>query len=179
MARRARGFTLVEASICTVIVGVILVAAIATVGASRRAQKSAADRATAHLLAGDLLAEITSKSYSEPDGPGPFGVDGGELPSTRASFDDVDDYAAYVESPVTAPNGAPIPGLGNWSRSVVVEFVSPVPPHPVSATDTGAKRVTVSVTANGTVLATRMAVRAAAADVRATSSNPAVTQAVK
>jgi prepilin-type N-terminal cleavage/methylation domain-containing protein len=170
--RTRRGFTLVEAMICTVLVGIILVAAISTVGATKRAQKSAADRAAANLLAADLLAEVASKAYSEPSGSGALGVDSGETPSSRSGLDDVDDFAAYDESPPTDRAGNTIPGFEKWSRFVRVEYVSAASPEQVAVGETGAKRITVTVTSNGTVLSTRTTIRTAAADQQRTVTTP-------
>jgi type II secretory pathway pseudopilin PulG len=170
---RARAFTLVEAVLCTLIVGIILVAAIATVGAARRAHKSASDRAAANPLARDLLVEITSKPYIDPTASGPtsLGIDPGETPMTRSTFDDVDDYAGFQESPPTSPSGAPMPGYDKWTRAVAVEYASPASPDQPAFTDTGIKRITVTVAAGGTVLATRTALRTSAADPPAPSNS--------
>jgi type II secretory pathway pseudopilin PulG len=172
--KHPRAFTLVEAVLCTLIVGIILVAAIATVGATRRTHKSASDRAAANALARDLLVEVTSKPYADPTATRPtsLGVDPGETPMMRPTFDDVDDYAAFTESPPTSPTGAAIPGYDKWSRAVTVEYASPASPDQPAFTDTGVKRITVSVWANGAVLATRMALRTSAADPPAPPNSP-------
>ena len=172
--KQPRAFTLIEAVLCTLIVGVILVAAIATVGASRRAQKSASDRAAANVLARDLLVEVSSKPYADPTATGPtsLGIDAGETPMMRSTFDDVDDYAGFQESPPTSPSGAGMPGYDKWSRAIAVEYASPASPDQPAFTDTGVKRITVTVSAGGTVLATRTALRSSAADPPA-PSNPA------
>jgi type II secretory pathway pseudopilin PulG len=167
---RGRAFTLVEAVVCTLIVGIILVAAIATLGASKRAQKSSGDRASAQLLADDLLAEITAKAYADPDLAGAFGIDPGEQWSSRRTFDDVDDYDGYTETPPKDPAGVPIPGYERWTRSVRVERIVSGNPDQTSGVETGAKRITVTVTANDTVIATRTAVRTSGADAGRTSA---------
>ena len=161
--RRSGGFTLVEAVVCTLIVGVMLVGAVSTIGASRRAGQGISDRATARVLASDLLAEIVTKAYAEPGG-GAMGADAGEQSLSRATFDDVDDYNNYEESPPKDLAGNAIPGCEKWSRRVRVELVDPANPDQTSAIETGTKRITVTVSYNGTVLAERIAVRTQAAD---------------
>jgi prepilin-type N-terminal cleavage/methylation domain-containing protein len=171
-----RGFTLVEAVVCTVIVGIILVAAIATLGASKRVQKGGGDRATAQLLAADLLAEIASKAYAEPDMAGGFGIDPGEQPSVRATFDDVDDYDGYTESPPKDAAGNAIAGYEHWTRSVRVERIIATAPEQAATIETGAKRITVTVTCNDVVLATRGVIRTGGADAGRAGSATATTR---
>ena len=160
----ARAFTLVEAVICTLLVGMILVAAISTVGAARRSRQGLTDKALARVLAGDLLGEISSRAYAEPDGSGYFGADAGEQTSNRLAFDDVDDYHNLDETPPRDAAGNPIKGCEKWSRIVRVEYVSAEKPDEISLGDDGLKRITVTIRASGDVLAERSTVRARAAD---------------
>jgi MSHA pilin protein MshD len=164
--RPSSAFTLVEAVICTLIVGVMLVGAISTIGASRRSQQGLSDRAAARLLAADLLAEILTKAYAEPDGANSIGPDAGEQSQSRATFDDVDDFHNYEETPPKDLAAAVIPGSEKWSRRVRVEHVNSDNPDQTSLTPTGLKRITVTVTItrDGEPLAQRSAIRAQAAD---------------
>ena len=164
LIRRARGFTLVEGVICTLIVGMMLVGAISTIGASRRSQQGISDRATARLLAIDLLAEIVTKAYAEPDGSFAMGADAAEQSLSRATFDDVDDFNNYEEAPPKDLAGNVIPGCEKWSRRVRIEQVDSTNPDQPSVIETGTKRITVSVSYNGTSVAERSAVRTRAAD---------------
>src|SRR3954466_6360455 len=63
-----RATTLIECVSATLIVGVLLVAALSSAGGSLRMTQGIDDRARAQRLAGDLLNEIFLKSYQEPDG---------------------------------------------------------------------------------------------------------------
>ena len=162
--RGSEAFTLVEAVICTLIVGVMLVGAVSTIGASRRSQQGMSDRATARLLASDLLSEIVTKAYAEPDGSASIGTDAGEQSLSRATFDDVDDYNNYEESPPKDLAGNIIPGSEKWSRRVRIEQVNSTDPDQISAVETGTKRITVTASCNGLAVAERMAIRTQAAD---------------
>ncbi len=71
----------------------------------------------------------------------------------------MDDYNGWSESPPQFADGTAMPNLANWSRSVQVAFVNPTNLSQTSTTETGAKRITVTVTHNGVVVATRVAVR--------------------
>jgi MSHA pilin protein MshD len=154
------GFTLVETVVSMLIVGIMLAAAMATVSASARSQKSFSDRATASALAEDLMAEIVATSYEDPTAGAVivFGKESGE--TTRADFDDVDDYNGWSESAVQNKDGTAVAGFTAWSRSVSVTLMTTTDPAvAASGSDLGVKRITVQVSKNGTKLATLTAVR--------------------
>ena len=53
--------------------------------------------ATASLYAQELMEEIRSKSFSDPDQTPVFGLEQGE--TERSDFDDVDDYNGFLDNP--------------------------------------------------------------------------------
>ena len=61
--RSEAGFSLIEVTVSTLIVGLLLVVAMRSLGAALRAGRSTADRGVAALLAEDLMAEILQKNY--------------------------------------------------------------------------------------------------------------------
>jgi MSHA pilin protein MshD len=145
-ARRRRALTLVECVICLLIVSLAMVAAMRTMGASAAALQRTGDHATARNLATSLLNEIVAQAYKDPNSTPAFGIETGEVATNRATFDDVDDYNGYTESPPVDLAGTVIPGAPTgWSRSVTVAWVTPTSPDTVSVTETGLKRITVSV----------------------------------
>ena len=158
-AYRIRAFTLVESVISLVIVGVMLVAALNTVGASRLNQYRTSTRAQGRLLAESLLAEIFTQRYADPNGAALFGVEVGEDAGTRDAFDDVDDYHTWTSSPPTEKTGAEMASWGRWRRSVTVEWVDPANPAMVQGTESLAKRVTVKVHCGGMPVATLVAIK--------------------
>lgn len=164
MVRRA--FTMMEVVLGVLLVGFVLAATIQLVGPTARSTQTAGDEVIAAMLADELIDEIASKYYYDPD------ADGGVLGpgsaekavGNRNAFDDVDDFDGWSETPQTT-TGTKLTGLsGTWVRSVSVKWVNTSNPQTVSVTDTGVKRVTVTVTKNGVVLATRAIVRARAFD---------------
>lgn len=160
--RRLRrwGFTLVEAAVCFLIVGLMLVAALNTVGASRRTQYVTSSRSRGELLAEGLMAEILHQAYEEPPPDPPvFGVDAGEGAASRANWDDVDDYHGWSASPPQNKDGTVMADLAGWTRSVEVVWVNPDDLKQASAVPTGVKRITVTVRCDSLVLAARVAVR--------------------
>jgi len=143
-ARRA--FTLVEAILAIVIVSVMAVAILYTFGSGAKGRSVQTAAAVADGLAARLLSEIIQTRYSNPDGPNTFGPETAEINGTRSAFDDVDDYHGWTESPPKKKDGSTLPGLTGWQRSVTVENVDPATLAPAGATDTGLKRITVTVT---------------------------------
>jgi type II secretory pathway pseudopilin PulG len=159
--RNASAFTLVEAVISMVIVGVMFVAALNTVGASRLAQHKSALVSRGRLLAESLMAEILEQDYKYP-GPAPvFGREAGESSGTRAAFDDVDDYQDWTETPLAARDGSLLANSTGWKRTVSVEWIDPLDPAQVRSVETNAKRITVTVTYNDVPQATLVAIKTA------------------
>ncbi len=143
--RHAAGFTLVETAIATVLVGGLLVVAMNMVGASRLTQSRYADRELASVLAQDLMTQILAQPYHDPDGTTGFGVAAGESIALRINLDDSDDFDGYTESPPTDDQGNVLPGLERFTRSVEVDYVRLDSPATISNSDTGVKRMVVTV----------------------------------
>jgi type II secretory pathway pseudopilin PulG len=138
-----RAFTIVEASIATLLVGVLLSASMMAVGALAQSRRIQAERRAAYALAKQLMSEIMAMPFKDPDQTPGFGPEAGE--TSRALFDDVDDYDGYTASPPTAKDGTPLTGYTGWTRSAAVVFVDPANPAVVVASST-LKRITVTVT---------------------------------
>jgi type II secretory pathway pseudopilin PulG len=160
LARRFMwSFTLVEAVMSLIIVSVMFVAALSTVGASKLSQHKFSLGNRGQLLAGSMMTEILRQDYQDPDGQSIFGCEAGESSSTRADFDDVDDYHGWSSSPPVEKNGTLIPGLTGWKRSVAVEWVEPLDVTQVRETETNVKRVTVTVSYDGINLVSLAGIR--------------------
>lgn len=159
--RTRRALTLVESVVAMAIVGVMLVAALNTVGASQVAQKKLGDRARATLLAQDLMSEILQQAYEDPDGAaGSFGLGSDEVGAgNRALWEDVDDYNGWSAAPPQCKDGTVIPGFDGWRRIVEVKWVRTADHTIVDNTDTGVKRITVTVLYQDAPLAKLVALR--------------------
>jgi MSHA pilin protein MshD len=151
----ARGFTMVEATVSVVLVAVLLVVAMNTVGVSNANQYRSAQRATADALAEGLLEDVVQLPYEDTAVLPLFGVELGETTLSKVNYDDVDDFNGWTESPPQDRAGAAMSELSGWTRTVKVEWVTVANPTTVSLLDTGLKRVTVTVSKGGVVLATR------------------------
>lgn len=163
-ARPRRGLTMVEAAACTVLVALVLAAALQTAGAAKVAQGRAADLVLAQTLAQAMLAEVMQKPFLDPEitdptNPGPAGVELGEDSTKKTTFDDVDDFIKWSESPPQDAYGIALAGRDDWRREVTVQWVDPADLTTVQTSATDAKKVTVSVLRNGRRLATLSALR--------------------
>lgn len=150
---------MVEAVISTVIVSVMLIAAMRTVATSRVGQTWNSDRLKGHHLAADLMAEILDLPYSDPEGVPLFGPEVSELLTDRGTLDDVDDYNGFWENVAKRRNGSQMEGYTNWSRSVSVAWVTPSDTRTTSLIETNVKRITVTASRGGVPVARLVALR--------------------
>ncbi|MFN9972042.1 MAG: hypothetical protein ACK58T_19360 [Phycisphaerae bacterium] len=137
--------TLIECVGASLILAVIAVAAVRTSAGAATAQALSSRRATGMMLAESLLAEIERKAYIDPANPTTLGRDAGESSTDKTTFDDVDDYNGWSESPPRDSTGAPIPGMADWARTVAVAWSDMGPLSPDVSGNTGMKSVAVSV----------------------------------
>jgi hypothetical protein len=133
---------MVEAAISVVIVSGMMLASITTLGAVCRARRVQSERQAALALAHGLMAEVLQSYYVDPASTASFGPSVG---ATRAAFNGVDEYDGYQESPPSHKDGTVMTDYSGWSRSVRVTWVQVSDVKTVSATDTGLKRITVTV----------------------------------
>lgn len=154
-----RGFSLIEVVVATLIMGVLLVAAMQTVGNSVRAEMHTADRCQGFWLAQELMSEVLAARYVEPEETPEFGPEPLETGGTRSDFDDVDDYHNWTASPPENPDGSQIPDLADWQRTVVVEYVDANDLTTAVGIDQGVKRITVTVKRNGETVAELTGIR--------------------
>lgn len=161
-----RGLTLMEVVIGTLLVGLVLASTIELVGPTVRSSRLAGETLTARALADQLADEITALPYQDPTAhAGVIGPEAGESGTNRSRFDDVDDYHGWDASPQAADGTALSGLLGSWTTGCSVVWVRAADAQTVEAVETGVKRVTVSVSFNGTVLARRVFLRARGYDL--------------
>jgi MSHA pilin protein MshD len=141
-----RGFTMAEIVVSTAIIGVMIVAALDAVGMAARTRRLNADRLAGEALAQELMAEVMSMPYTDPESPGgAIGFDSGESSANRSTFDDVDDYHNYSATSVQSRSGDVYSGYTNWGQQVTVTYADRTTAA-ASGSDTGLKRITVTVT---------------------------------
>lgn len=148
--RSRRGFTLVEVILAILVVGVGLTASMRALTAVMNTSRVSRESRLARELALNLLAEISLLPFEDPDGSPVFGPEPGEGTSTRAAFDDIDDYRARSESPPQKKDGTVEAGTTGYTRSVAVVSVSPTNFETVLPDGSSdAKRITVAVSRAG------------------------------
>lgn len=164
------GYTLIEATISTLIVGVTLVASLHAVTVSRLGLQHVGEQGRGMLLAQDLLAEIMEQAYADAAyGLGSVGLGSDEIgDGSRALWDDVDDYDGWQASPPQSKDGTELTWAPDYERSVEVVWVEPTDFNQVAADETGIKRITVTVKHEGSVVAQLVALRTAGWAVSAT-----------
>jgi Tfp pilus assembly protein PilV len=156
---------MVEAVISIVIVGTMLVAALDTVGAAVTSRYKTLWRVQGQQLTRALLSEILPLPYQDPnqDPNVPtlvLGCEAGEASANRATFDDVDDFNGYQQTPPQALDGSALTNESTWSWSVTVEWVNPLSPGGAAVpAETKAKRITVTVVRNQVPVATLVGLR--------------------
>ncbi len=158
-SRIMRGFSMVEAAFCVVLVGGLVVASLNTLGASKVSQRNLGVHSVGQLLSSALMSEIMNQEYEDPSKTSVFGIDLTENFLLRSSFDDVDDYNGWTASPPQNRDGSVIPGLTGWRQSVQVTIVDSSDLQMERFFDTGQKRITVTILRNNVVIDTLVGVK--------------------
>lgn len=157
--RHRRGFTLIEAVISTLVVSILLMAAMGAVRSARATQVSLALRSRGAALGQALMSEILTQAYADSAPGEVLGPEAGETAATRAAFDDVDDYHRLDEPTPLTRGGDALDSTGKWRRLTAVAWVDPADPTRESASETGVKRITVEVSFGGKPIATLVSLR--------------------
>lgn len=156
------GFGLLESMIAVLLTSLLMVSALRSLGASKRREFDTSDQIRAQQLAADLLNEILRQSYQEPVSTPSFGLESGESNGNRSLFDDVDDYRNWTSTPPKDRNGIAIPGLAGWTQSVAVLWADSTTLLPSSNSNTGLKKITVTLTKSNIAIARMTAYRSSA-----------------
>ena len=135
-ATARRGYSLIEVTICVLIVGGMFAAAIHTLGAVRLSERQTLDRSRAHMLAEALMDEMIQQDY-----------------------DEVSNYDGRSHSPPIDREGMAMPGFTGWTRNVEVRHVDLDEPDQPVTDDTGLKHITVTVKRGDAMQAQLVALR--------------------
>ncbi|MBL8876505.1 MAG: hypothetical protein JNM86_11980 [Phycisphaerae bacterium] len=157
----ARGVTLIECAGASIILGLLITAGLRAAAGAGASQAMSTRALTGSLLAEGLAQEILSLAYVDPSGGTTIGPDAGESAADKATFDDVDDFENWSESPPKAPGGVAIAGMTRWTRSVRVYRALASMPESNSASESGLKRIEITVSYSGKFVCRIAALRAA------------------
>ncbi|GEM_PF-1574688 len=141
-------FTLVEAAVSIVIVGVMLTAALSMLGGAAQARRRTAAWRESESLARSLMCEVQQCAYGSTSGPLITITLG--VATDREGFATIDDYKGFAEQPPRSRSGTLLTGYTGWNRAVDLERVDPGDPTGAPRTgssDTGLKRLVVTVIA--------------------------------
>ncbi|HMN42027.1 MAG TPA: hypothetical protein PKE29_14375 [Phycisphaerales bacterium] len=116
------GFTLIEAAISCVLVSLVFVAGMTAAGAAARDRRVQTDMRTGSQLAGLLLDEIAQQRYADP-APDTIAPAAGASTADRSNWTHMDDYNGLSESPRDRA-GRPIPGSTGWRWSASVAYTT-------------------------------------------------------
>lgn len=156
--RRAAGFTLIEASLTTVIIGTGVLAILAAQQAYHMKNNWATRTSTAMLLANELRERTISLPLHDPiTGATTLGPESDE--TVALAYDDLDDFAGSVTSGVGSGTtfsppinalGLPLSDLDRWKQTIKVErvpedYIDTTYPLPLDTGDSPMFRVTVTV----------------------------------
>jgi prepilin-type N-terminal cleavage/methylation domain-containing protein len=149
---RRRGFTLIEASLASVIIGVGVMAMMELFAACTRQNMLSGKRTTGMMLAQSIMEATSSLPFRDPGGlPSPIGPETGEV---LATFDDVDDFDLMTLNPPIDATRTQLPELAQYTQIITVLPVYPNKPNSNNnefsleipkSTYTGAVRVRVRV----------------------------------
>jgi len=156
VARRSKGFTLLEVLIAVILVGVSIAALVVANTSFTLANGTGADISTAEFLVEQIRELTTMLPVMDPDTTSPtFGLEEAAL----LDYDDVDDFDGMTFSPPIGADRSVLNDFGAFSQQVTVENVS------ASNFDTVVLvsdffRITVAVTLNGNQLSSTSWIRA-------------------
>lgn len=110
----ARGFTLPEAILAIVVIGVGLAGLLLAFGTVARSSADPVLRKQMLAIAQELMEEIQLKPYAAAANVAPVGC-------ARDTYNDIADYNGYASTGVCTVDGVVIPALANYSVRATVQ----------------------------------------------------------
>ena len=163
----ARGFSLIEVMIATLLIGLSIAALVAANGSFSMANATGADLSTAEFLTEQIRELTTMLPAVDPAVPAgtPVTVLGPEAGETLATYDDVDDFDGFDSLSLGAPisaQRATLPALNAFRQQVIVQKINPSNFDQVWADNTTSNfiRVTVTILQNGRQISSASWIRA-------------------
>ena len=140
-----------ETVVSMLLVTFVIGSTLATVGPVVEGSTYAERRLHAARLGDELMSEVLSQAYKDPDeDTDSIGRDSGEGSGDRTAFDDVDDYSGYTGWPAKRRDGSVAGGSEKYGQLVNVNWIDPLTLG-TSGTDTGLKSVQVLIYYNNSI----------------------------
>jgi MSHA pilin protein MshD len=117
------GFTLIEAALTTVIIGVAFVAMLTLFAAGTSINGDTAQITTGMNLAKNVREMAMTMRFTSPTRPATWGRDAGEAANVPADWDDLNDLDNVTFDPPVDAAGNAIADLSGWQQTVDVECV--------------------------------------------------------
>lgn len=118
-----RGFTLIEAALVTVIIGVGVMAMMQLLAAGTVQNGAGAKLTTGLAMAGNIRELTLDVAFSDPNQTASWGTESGE--TSVAAYDDLDDLDGKTFSPPIDARRQTIATQPEWSQSITVQCVDP------------------------------------------------------
>jgi len=123
----------VECAVAFLILGMAVSTVAPLVILTIKAYRSTERTLIASQLSNELMEEVRLRKWDEaalskvPGYPAPsrstLGADAGETSTDKTTFDDIDDFDGWSESPPQDPVGRPVSSITGFERTVTVEYV--------------------------------------------------------
>ena len=156
---RRRGVSLVECVFAVLMTSLLVWGSMEALRASTMQKTESENCLRARLLALELISEASAEAYADPSGTAVFGKEADETGPARSSFDDVDDYVSYSETPICDRSGAAYANSAGWSRTVTVRRVQANDFDATAGSETGYKRIDVNVLYDGRIVESLSVIR--------------------
>ena len=149
------GFTLIEALIATVLIGVTVAALITSNISHTQANAHGMHTSTAEFLIDQIRAMSMPMDFVDPEQSGvTFGTEDGE--SGVSDFDDLDDFDGVTFNPPVDVSGNSLSDFSAYSQVITVESVDPADfTGTVDDFDSSIIRMTVDIFMNGKEVGSR------------------------
>lgn len=123
MKKQTAAFTLIELIVTILFASMAILALVMILEESLKNLERQKRIRAAGVLAEELLNEIRSKKYEDPQFPTNFGPEIWAGETNRLAYDDVDDYDGWIQSPPRTVEGLFLPGVTAFTWQTVVENV--------------------------------------------------------
>jgi|GEM_PF-5741413 len=169
---------MVESVLSVLLVGGVLIAALNTLGGSRKSQRHQTIQSTGQRLCQTMLDEIRGASASGtvavngtvPTNGSSVGILGTATVLNRTSYTSPTSYHGWSQSPPVDRWGIAIPNTTGFTRSITARMINPTDLTSTSATDQGLYEVKIAASYGGRVVASLQTI------IGDTSSDPASNQ---